>query len=59
MFKIISFNINGIRARPHQLEAIKAAHDPDILGLQECKVADDVFPLDLVQGLGFATHFHG
>ncbi|SDX04473.1 exodeoxyribonuclease III [Thiocapsa roseopersicina] len=59
MFKIISFNINGIRARPHQLEAIKAAHDPDVLGLQECKVADDSFPVDLVRRLGFATHFHG
>lgn len=59
MFKILSFNINGIRARPHQLEAIKAIHDPDILGLQESKVADEAFPLDLVRGLGYATYFHG
>lgn len=59
MFKLISFNVNGIRARPHQLEAIKAAHDPDVLGLQECKVADEAFPLELVQSLGYATHFHG
>jgi exodeoxyribonuclease-3 len=59
MFKIMSFNINGIRARPHQLEAIKAAHDPDVLGLQECKVADEAFPSDLVQGLGYVPRFHG
>ncbi|WP_338114180.1 exodeoxyribonuclease III [Thiorhodococcus mannitoliphagus] len=59
MFKILSFNINGIRARPHQVEAIKATLDPDILGLQECKVADEQFPLDWAQGLGYATHFHG
>lgn len=59
MLKIVSFNINGIRARHHQLEAIKAAHDPDVLGLQECKVADDAFPLALVRGLGYATHFYG
>lgn len=59
MLKIVSFNINGIRARPHQIEALKAAHDPDILGLQECKVADDQFPLDWARGLGYAAHVHG
>ncbi|NCA71602.1 MAG: exodeoxyribonuclease III [Sphingobacteriia bacterium] len=59
MFKIITFNINGIRARPHQLEAIQSAHAPDILALQECKVADDSFPLEMTQGLGYISHFHG
>lgn len=59
MLKIVSFNINGIRARPHQIEALKAAHDPDILGLQECKVADAEFPLEWSEGLGYATRFHG
>ena len=51
--KIVSFNVNGIRARPHQLEALKAWHDPDIIGIQESKVADDVFPLEMVEGLGY------
>lgn len=59
MLKIVTFNINGIRARPHQVEALKRAHDPDILGLQECKVADEQFPLEWAQGLGYAVHFHG
>ena len=27
--KLISFNINGIRAREHQLQALKADFDPD------------------------------
>jgi exodeoxyribonuclease-3 len=57
--KIVSFNINGIRARPHQLEALKARHDPDIIGIQESKVADDLFPLDMTAGLGYRTSFHG
>lgn len=57
--KIVSFNVNGIRARPHQLEALKARHDPDIIGIQESKVADDAFPLEMVEGLGYATHFFG
>lgn len=59
MFKIISFNINGIRARPHQLAALREAHDPDVIGLQESKVADEAFPVELVRGMGFHTHFHG
>ncbi|MBK1716606.1 exodeoxyribonuclease III [Thiocystis violacea] len=59
MLKIVSFNVNGIRARPHQIEALKAAQDPDILGLQECKVADDQFPLEWTHGLGYATRIHG
>ena len=59
MVKIVSFNVNGIRARPHQLEALKARHAPDIIGIQESKVADDVFPLEMVEGLGYSTHFFG
>lgn len=57
--KIVSFNVNGIRARPHQLEALKARHDPDIVGLQESKVADDAFPREMVEELGYVTHFFG
>ena len=29
MARFISFNVNGIRARQHQLEAIKEQLDPD------------------------------
>jgi len=59
VLKIVSFNINGIRARPHQLEALRARHDPDIVGIQESKVADDAFPLSMVEQLGYVTHFFG
>lgn len=57
--KIMSFNINGIRARLHQLELIEALHQPDIIGLQETKVADDQFPLEQVQALGWHVAYHG
>ncbi|MHA7878248.1 MAG: exodeoxyribonuclease III [Saccharospirillum sp.] len=56
--RIISFNINGIRARLHQLAALRATHDPDILCLQEIKVHDEVYPHEDVQqasGLVSAT----
>lgn len=41
--KFVSFNINGLRARPHQLAAIVEKHQPDVIGLQETKVHDDMF----------------
>jgi len=59
LFKIVSFNINGIRARPHQLEALKARQDPDIVGIQESKVADDAFPLETLEEMGYVPRFFG
>ena len=57
--KFVSFNINGLRARPHQLEALIEKHQPDVIGLQETKVSDEQFPLEAVQALGYHVHFHG
>ncbi|MDX1705718.1 exodeoxyribonuclease III [Pseudidiomarina sp.] len=57
--KVISFNINGIRARLHQLEALIAKHQPDVIGLQETKVHDDQFPQEAVEALGYHVIFHG
>ncbi|RDV27479.1 exodeoxyribonuclease III [Alteromonas aestuariivivens] len=57
--KIISFNINGIRARLHQLAALIEKHQPDVIGLQEIKVHNDQFPLEAVQALGYHVFFHG
>jgi endonuclease/exonuclease/phosphatase (EEP) superfamily protein YafD len=51
--KIVSFNINGLRARPHQLAALIEKHQPDVIGLQETKVHDDQFPLEEVRALGY------
>lgn len=57
--KFVSFNINGLRARPHQLEAIVEKHQPDVIGLQETKVHDDMFPLEEVTKLGYNVFYHG
>lgn len=51
--KFISFNINGLRARPHQLEAIIEKYQPDVIGLQEIKVADEDFPYVITDNLGY------
>lgn len=57
--KVISFNINGIRARLHQLEALIAKHQPDVIGLQETKVHDEQFPQEAVEAMGYHVIFHG
>lgn len=59
MVKIVSFNINGIRARLHQLQRLVELHAPDIIGLQETKVQDEQFPLAAIEALGYAAHYHG
>lgn len=57
--KVISFNINSLRARIHQLEAIINKHQPDIIGLQETKVHNDQFPLAELAHLGYHLNYHG
>ena len=59
MIKTISFNINGIRARPHQLQAIIDQHQPDVIGLQETKVDDPQFPEEMVTDMGYEVVWHG
>lgn len=57
--KIVSFNTNGIRARAHQLSQLKALYDPDLIGIQESKVQDADFPLEMVESLGYTAQYHG
>ncbi len=57
--KIVSFNINGLRARLPQLQALIDAHQPDIIGLQEIKVHADAFPRADVEAMGYHVYFHG
>lgn len=57
--KIISFNINGLRARLHQLQALIDKHQPDVIGLQEIKVHDEAFPLEDVQAMGYHVEHFG
>lgn len=57
--KVVSFNINGLRARPHQLEALVRKYEPDVIGLQETKVSDEQFPADIPAALGYEVLYHG
>ncbi len=51
--KIVSFNVNGIRARLHQLALLEEVHAPDVVAIQECKVVDEEFPYDAVRECGY------
>ncbi|MCW8891827.1 MAG: exodeoxyribonuclease III [Deltaproteobacteria bacterium] len=57
--KIVSFNVNGLRARFHQLQALVEQHNPDIIGLQEIKVHDTEFPHEQLAELGYQIVHHG
>ncbi len=55
--KIVSFNVNGVRARPHQLEAIKRS-GASIVGLQEVKATPDQFPYEETDKLDYQAEVH-
>lgn len=56
--KIVSFNINGVRARLHQIEAIATTLKPDVLGLQEVKATPEQIPVQDISAFGFHTEAH-
>lgn len=57
--KIASFNINGIRARMHALDAWLAEAEPDLVVLQEIKTQDEGFPAAAYEDAGWHVAVHG
>ncbi len=51
--KIVSWNINSVRARIDIVERFLREEEPDILCLQETKVRDDQFPEGMFRQLGY------
>ena len=51
--RIASWNINSVRARIDIVERFLREEEPDILCLQETKVADDIFPEGVFRQLGY------
>ncbi|WP_148862920.1 exodeoxyribonuclease III [Marinobacter fonticola] len=56
---VVSFNVNSIRTRLHQLQAVIDTYHPDFIGLQETKVTDEAFPEEDIRAMGYEVHFHG
>ena len=57
--KCISFNINSVRARPHQLIHLRDNLGPDVIGLQETKVDDPEFPMEEINEIGYHAEHWG
>ena len=57
--RIMSFNVNGIRARLPLIPLLLERFQPDILGVQETKVADEFFPVDSLRATGFYLNYYG
>ncbi len=57
--KIVTWNINGVRARIENLCAWLKESDPDIVCLQEIKSVDENFPRLEIEALGYHVETHG
>lgn len=51
--RLVTWNINSVRLRLEQLARLDEALRPDVLCLQETKVADPLFPRDALAALGY------
>ena len=56
---IVSWNVNSIRSRESRLCAWLAAHQPDVVCLQELKLEDALFPHAAIAALGYRAVSHG
>jgi exodeoxyribonuclease-3 len=57
--KIISWNVNSLRARLAHVERMLRELQPDVLALQETKSQDPDFPAEVFEALGYRTRFAG
>jgi exodeoxyribonuclease-3 len=57
--RIASWNVNSVRTRLSQITAWLAAEGPEVVCLQETKVADGLFPHDAFRALGYETAISG
>ncbi len=57
--RIATWNVNSIRARLERLLVWLRTHQPDVLCLQELKVADPDFPLAELEEVGYTAAAHG
>lgn len=57
--KVVTYNVNGIKARlPRVLEYLEE-QAPDIVCLQELKSADEGFPVKDIESAGYGAVWHG
>ena len=57
--KIVTFNVNGVRARMDTLLEWLERTDPEVVALQEIKIQDIDFPISTFQKLGYNCYVNG
>ena len=57
--RIATWNVNSLNARLSRVEEWVAQVQPDVLCMQETKLADDAFPALAFQALGYESAHHG
>ncbi|ODP38578.1 exodeoxyribonuclease III [Sphingomonas turrisvirgatae] len=57
--KIVSYNVNGIKARLPRLIEYLTEQQPDVVCLQELKSADEGFPEADIRAAGYGAVWHG
>lgn len=57
--KIVTYNINGIKARLDRLLAYLHSAQPDVICLQEIKSIDENFPREIFEAMGYHVETHG
>src|SRR4051795_12716329 len=59
VLRIATWNVNSLKARLTRVEEWVAQVEPDVLCVQETKLADTAFPAMAFQGLGYDAVHHG
>jgi exodeoxyribonuclease-3 len=57
--RLVTWNVNSLNARQERVEEWLADSQPDIVCLQETKLADGAFPALAFAGLGYEAAHHG
>jgi exodeoxyribonuclease-3 len=57
--KLVTYNVNGIKARLPRLLEYLSEQQPDIVCLQELKSSDETFPEQEVRDAGYGAVWHG
>jgi exodeoxyribonuclease-3 len=57
--KIVTYNVNGIKARLPRLLEYLAEQQPDVVCLQELKSSDETFPVADIEAAGYGAVWHG
>lgn len=57
--KIVTYNVNGIKARLPRLVEYLTEAQPDIVCLQELKASDETFPQAEIEAAGYGAVWHG